>query len=284
MVVSPKVRVWLAVLACVGAVSVLLDSESERFETTDPATPAWAVPKPERVMRGGWGAWDDVVARNASRLRAAEAAGPVDFVLYGDSITAFLNGYTLKDDNPGSEKVWTAAFKGLNAVALGAAGDQIDTVLWRALNAERPARDPGVIGLHVGINDLIGWGRGGKAPEPSTLKRLEETVRLLVRSFPASYVLLIALTPINGAALRKKKAEFNAAAKALTARLQGAGLPVAMVDAASLAGLVDSRTGGPASAKAVGFKVLGDEVHLTGEAHAAHLRQVRLAVDALLAA
>ena len=273
---------WLVVLACVGAVSVLTQNDRERFETTDPATPAWAVPKPERVMRSGWGAWDDVVARNVSRLRAAEAAGPVDFVLYGDSITAFLNGYTMKENNPGSEKVWTDAFKGLNAVALAAAGDQIGTVLWRALNAERPARDPGVIGLHIGINDLIGWGTGGVPPEPSSIKRLEFTLKSLTASFPKSKVLVLALTPINGGALRKKKSAFNAAAKAVVAKLRAAKVPVSMVDAAKLAGLVDPKTAGPS--KTAGFKVLGDEVHLTGEAHAAHLRQVRLAVDALLKA
>lgn len=268
----------LAIIALI-TLFVFQERVIEPFETTV-SVPEWATTKPTRQMRQGWGTWTDVVNKNVQRLRAAEARGIVDFVLYGDSITAFLNGYTLRANNPGSEKVWTDAFRGLNAVALGVAGDQIGQVLWRIMNAERPTYDPKVIGLHIGINDLIGWGTTPGAPVvPSTLDRLAILIRTMAITFPTSHILVLALTPVNGAKLRTKKIEHNRnAAKLVTQLAQNESIKVSYLNAAQMANIEDPKTGGPRA----GSKALGDEVHMSAKGHIAHLAVVRQAVDSIL--
>lgn len=245
------------------------------------ALPAWAQPKPTRKMKGTWGAWPDVVAKNASRLRAAEKVPkPVDFVLYGDSITAFLNGYSVSPKVPGSEQPWKTHFGDLNAVALGVAGDQISTVLWRVTHTEKPAVAPKIIGLHIGINDLIGFGLPkGQLPVPPTITRLEILITTLATMFPTTTILVFALTPCQGVDLRAKKQAHNAAAQKLVVALSAANkAKVVYADCATAAGIVDPATGGPPPSSGV----LGDGVHMTLKGHDLHLAKMRAAVNTYL--
>ena len=239
--------------------------------------PSWAQSKPTRKMSDGWGAWPDVVARNATRLRDAEKAAkgaPLDFVLYGDSITAFLNGYSVSSKVPGSEQVWKKHFGKLRAVALGVAGDQVGNVLWRLVNAERPATSPKIIGLHIGVNDLIGWGTDGTPPTPSTIARLGILVRAIATLFPTSITVVFALTPVNGTALRQKRAVHNAAAKKLVDTLRTEGTRVVFADCTAA---ITAASGGPSKRG-----ILGDGVHLTAAGHDAHLKEMRGVVDTIL--
>jgi lysophospholipase L1-like esterase len=222
--------------------------------------------------------WPDVVARNVTRLRAAEKAAPLDFVLYGDSITAALWGYEVSSKAPGAQAVWEAHFGDKRAVALGIAGDQIGNVLWRVVQHERPATDPKVIGLHIGINDLIGWGSGGKDPVPPTLERLRVLIRTVAGMFPMSVVVVLALTPCNGLQLRRKRQAHNAAVQKMVESLAKTGVRTAYVDAAATAGIV-ADNGGPSASG-----ILADGVHLTPAGHDKHLRALRSILNAFFEA
>lgn len=233
--------------------------------------PEWVQNKPTRKMRG-LGTWNDAIAKNVDRLRAAEKKGQVDFVLYGDSITAFLHGYVVNDNVKGTSRPWKKHFGSLRAVPLGAAGDQIGNVYWRIVYREQPAKDPRLIGLHIGINDLIGWGSGGVPPTPPTAERLKQLVAFLVTTFPTSKVAVFALTPCNGTELRQKRAKFNADAKAVVAQF-----PAGRVYFEDCTKDIAASTGGPARSG-----ILADGVHLTELGHDLHLQAMRKAVDAIL--
>lgn len=232
--------------------------------------PGWVQNKPTRKMRG-LGNWNDAIAKNVASLGAAEASGPLDFVLYGDSITAFLHGYAVNDKVKGTSKPWKKHFGSMRAVALGAAGDQIGNLYWRIVYREQPAADPKVFGLHIGINDLIGWGSGGVPPTPSTIERLKQLVSLLVTTFPTSKVVVFALTPCNGTELRKKRAKFNKDAKDMVAAFPGRAF---FVDCAKS---IAAPNGGPSKSG-----ILADGVHLTEAGHDKHLLCMRKEVDKLL--
>jgi lysophospholipase L1-like esterase len=233
--------------------------------------PTWAQPKPTRRMTGTWGMWPDVVERNVTLLRNAEriaGANSLDFVLYGDSITAFLNGYVLAKAR-GTDRPWRTHFGDLRAVALGIAGDQIGTVVWRVVNREKPTIAPKVIGLLIGVNDLIGWGSDkGVAPQPSTLDRLKFLIETMSKMYPSTHIMVFALTPVNGTILRQKRNAHNAAAKKLVAMLATTRrIDVSFADAAAV---IAAPNGGPNASG-----IMADGVHLTEKGHDLHVRKMR---------
>lgn len=266
---------WLSIgILCILCVIIIRSMRTmEGYVSMDPVLPIWAQSKPTRRMTGSWGKWPDVVEKNVSRLRAAEASAgtaPLDFVLYGDSITAFLNGYSMAKVQ-GSEAVWKTYFGDLRAIAAGVAGDQVGNVLWRIVKKERPAMAPKVIGLHVGINDLIGWGTGGVPPVPPTLERLKILIRTILDMYPSTHVMVIALTPCNGTVLREKRNKHNAAVKKMVSKLSG------NVSFADCSASITAPNGGPSRSG-----ILADGVHLSAAGHEAHLSAMRKAVDAII--
>lgn len=79
-------------------------------------------------------------AGNVAAVAAADAAGRrLDFVLYGDSQTAFHR----RD----AQGVWGRLTRGLDALPLGMGGSRAADLAWRlALGGERPAVDPRAVG------------------------------------------------------------------------------------------------------------------------------------------
>ena len=228
--------------------------------------PSWAEPKPTRRMTGSWGLWPDVVAKNVQSILDLEKITkeyPMDFVLYGDSITAFHAGYVLSKVT-GNNRPWKKHFGDLRALALGVAGDQVANVLWRITNREKPKVAPKVIGLLVGVNDLIGWGQIG-AYVPSTVKRLKILITTISNMYPSTHIIVFALTPVNGTILRKKRQKHNNAVKKMIAKMTDVN-----VSFADTAAVITASNGGP-----IGSDILADGVHLTENGHEKHLREMR---------
>ena len=129
--------------------------------------PDWAVPR-----LGEYFARE--LARDVAAIAAADATGRrMDLVIYGDSITAWHKPVDLTKLK-GSREVWNRYFGDWLAEPLGVPGDRIAQVVWRlAEGGEKPALDPKVVVLFIGINDglkktvdaegqmeyLLGWVR-----------------------------------------------------------------------------------------------------------------------------
>lgn len=104
----------------------------------------------------------------------------LDFVMYGDSITAFH----IKDPS-----VWKKYFGGLDAAPLAMGGSTTDELAWRMMvGGEQPKRAPRVVAFLIGINDLK-WAR--KDPSPN----LEYIVRWTKAAWPTSQIYVLALLP-----------------------------------------------------------------------------------------
>lgn len=232
---------------------------------------SWIAPRWSRKMTDGWGTWKEIHENNLRRLRDAEVeanGAPLDLVMYGDSITACLFDYPLPKA-PGCAQVWKTIFGDIRAVPLAAAGDKIGNLLWRfAEGGEKPSKDPKVVAILVGVNDLIGWGEILNIPRiPSTKSRMERLLRTMCASMPTSKVKLLALTPVNGTILRLKRHSLNKTYKFLAEKLRKEGLSVEFMDcAASLA----AENGGP-----IKSGILADGVHLTASGHELHLSALR---------
>ena len=111
--------------------------------------------------------------------------------MYGDSITACLYGYPLAKA-PGCQHIWQKVFGDLKAVPLAAAGDQIGNVLWRFTEGgEQPAKDPKVVAILIGVNDLIGCEILG-IRKPSTKARMERLLRTMCAKMPTSKIKVLA--------------------------------------------------------------------------------------------
>ena len=104
----------------------------------------------------------------------------LDFVMYGDSITAFH----IRDPS-----VWKKYFGGLDAAPLAMGGSTTDELAWRMMvGGEKPKRAPRVITFLIGINDLK-WARKDPAPN------LEYIVRWAKAEWPTTQIYILALLP-----------------------------------------------------------------------------------------
>lgn len=229
-------------------------------------------------MSGSWGSWQDMNARNVSRLKAAEKKAPIDFALYGDSITSFHFGYTISSKHPGSDKVWKKHFGSLNAVPLAIPGDQIGQVAWRlSKGGEKPSRDPKVIGFLIGVNDCSRFGEDRTKPRsPPTEERMDYLLQLVKEMCPSSAVLLCALTPVMQPTILTARKELNASYKNLADKYGSLGMRIRYVDCSA------SITKSDGTPSADGY--LSDYVHLTENGHEVVLKNMRRAVDDLLKA
>lgn len=147
------------------------------------ATPCWAYDKPRRDH------WLD--SREIHMKAIQEATSPIDFILWGDSITAFHSGIVVSSKTGGTDKVWKDKYKGLNAIPAGIAGDAIGQVRWRIENGEMPPSNPRVIGFLIGVNN-INWGHD----DPDMIRvQYFELLKYAARSMPRSRILVIGLLP-----------------------------------------------------------------------------------------
>lgn len=233
---------------------------------------SWIASKTRR-MNGTWGRWPDMNKKNVERMRVSERNGRLDFVLYGDSIVSFHFGYTISKNNPATPSLWKKHFGSLNAVPMGIPGDQIGQVVWRLQRGgEKPAVDPKVIGLLIGVNDVIRFGEDKTKPRtPSTEARMETLLNYIRTSMPGTAVLLCGLTPMTNQTLLKDRHALNESYKSLAARFASQGMRIRFLDCSSS---FTSADGTPISA---GY--LSDTLHLTAKAHDIVLTAMRAAVD-----
>ena len=97
-----------------------------------------------------WTGWaDGVKTRNAE---AAKAAGSVQLVFDGDSITAWFAGYS----GPGNSgvEIWKERYEKLGAFDFGIPGDFTQHLLWRLANGQMDGLHPKLVLLMIGTNNL----------------------------------------------------------------------------------------------------------------------------------
>lgn len=119
---------------------------------------------------------------NKRLVAAANAANQqLDFVMYGDSITAF---------HKATPSVWNKYFGKLAALPLAMGGSTTAELAWRIMRGgEKLKRDPKAIAILVGINDLK-WSRE-KAPAPN----LDFIVQWMRQTWPSSQIFVMGLLP-----------------------------------------------------------------------------------------
>lgn len=157
-----------------------------------PDTPVKEVANPEVALQPvpvpGWAVMGKQVgsaARNHETNKAVvEKANrenrKLDFVMYGDSITAF---------HMDAKRVWTKYFGGLDATPLAMGGSTTDELAWRMMvGKEKLKVAPRVIAVMIGINDLKS---ARKDPAPN----LEYIVRWMKWTWPTTKIYVLALLP-----------------------------------------------------------------------------------------
>jgi len=238
--------------------------------------PAWAATKKVRTLNGKWASWANMNTLNGKRLRAAEAKGPVDFIMYGDSITSYHIGYSVTNRFPGSPTIWKKHLGHLNAVPLAIPGDQLGNLVWRLMKGgEKPATPPKVIGLFIGINDCFQFGDKDKLKPrvPSNKDRMDFILAWVQKNCPGSAVVLCALTPNATTSILSDRKMTNAAYKELVTKYKAAGMTIEFVDCM------------PGAAKADGTPVdasmFSDATHLTPKGHELFLSTLRPVIDRL---
>lgn len=233
--------------------------------------PEWATPKTRVKMASPWGVWHDVQTRNVSRLRQAEGNSRLDFVLFGDGLTAFSYGYSASRNAPGSSGPWQKHFSGLNAVPLGIDRDQIGQLVWRCMiGGEKPSQDPKVVAVLVGMHDLM----KKTEKDPPTEERMDFFLEWLHATMPTTKVILCGLQPCNGNDLRSKRAELNEAYKALARKHLLAGMNIYYYEPAER---LTASNGGPSIPG-----VLVDGLYLTMRGQDAMLASLRAMYEKVL--
>ena len=239
-------------------------------------TTPWITSK-TRKLNGIFKDWSTTQAKNVQRLSVAEAKGRLDYVLYGDSITSYHYGYTISRRNPGSNAVWNKYFSDMNAIPMAIPGDQIGQVLWRLQKGkEKPKEDPKVVGLLIGVNDLLRFGEDTSQPRvPSTQDRMKALLTWIKTNMPTSAVLLCGLTLTTNPKVLLERSTLNSAYKSLAQSFAQRGMRIKYVECTAS---VTNLDGTPK-----GTDYLSDPVHLTAKGHDVELKAMRAAVDSLLA-
>ena len=238
--------------------------------------PAWASSRVRR-MNGSWGGWADMNTRNVNRILAAEKKGRIDFVMYGDSITAYHFGYSYASYKPpASDAIWKKYFGDLNAVPVGIPGDQIGHLWYRmAKGGEMPSTPPKVIALLIGINDCARFGEDVSKPRvPANADRMDLLLKWIHDTMKDTEVVVCAVTPTAKTAIVKDRNALNAATKALVTKHKALGMRVVYADCSA------SFTAASGAPKTSGY--LADNVHLTAKGHDVFLKSLRVAVTAAL--
>ncbi|KAI3433894.1 hypothetical protein D9Q98_003696 [Chlorella vulgaris] len=215
---APRIGRYLALPAAVAALLLLMHTPATaRMEgraargvaaaavTGPPAgspyatVPAWV--RAARKTASSSSSWTSYTA-NVAAVKAANNAGRrLEYVQWGDSITARLNMF------PENKAVWNRVFASTNAVALGVGGDKVDGLAWRIVyGGERPAIAPIRIVLLIGVNDL----NNSLDPVP----RVDWLLGWLRATYPWTKMVLVGLMR-NNLACSSSVPGVNAAYKAI---------------------------------------------------------------------
>lgn len=141
--------------------------------TASDAYPLWATVS----MKHPW-----AIERNRKTMAAANAKGvPLDFVLYGDSIT----WYHVYQTNASFVK----HFGKYNALAMGIGGDNVENLVYRMAVTEKPALPPKHIVIMIGTNNR----------DLTLVNQLYDHLEYLLtwakQTFPTTQIILNAVTP-----------------------------------------------------------------------------------------
>jgi lysophospholipase L1-like esterase len=160
------------------AISAGLASISNADPAAD-ATPEQIATTPVPRDKETW--W---VQRHESRV-AATKRGRLEVAFLGDSITQGWEG--------AGKAAWDKHFAPLNAVNFGISGDRTEHVLWRLDNGELVGRNPKLVVMMIGTNNL-GHGAARQTPD-STATGVKAIVTKLRGKIPAAKILLLAIFP-----------------------------------------------------------------------------------------
>jgi lysophospholipase L1-like esterase len=241
-----------------------------------------------RKLNGMFKDWQTTQTMNVHRLTTAEAKGRLDYVLYGDSITSYHYGYNISRRQPGSIAVWNKYFSDLNAIPMAIPGDQIGQVLWRLQNGkEKPKEDPKVVGILIGLNDILRPGEDTTHPRvPSTQDRMDALLTWIKTNMPTSAVLLCGLTLIDmeskypwtphvmNQTILTERTTINTAYKSLANSFAQRGMRIKYVECTAS---ITNLDGTP-----LGTGYVADPVHLTFKGHDVELKTMKAAVDSLI--
>jgi hypothetical protein len=170
---APWTQDPIATPAVTSAASLMPSSPSPSTRRLLPV-PSWAEfgrQRPKRLAE-----WRS----NKRRMAAANRSNTrLDFVMYGDSITA----YHIHDPS-----VWNKHFpERAEPMAMG--GSTVSELMWRiAKGGELPARNPRNVAILIGINDL-------KNARTDPSDRMAFLVRWLRAALPSTTVYVVALLP-----------------------------------------------------------------------------------------
>jgi beta-glucosidase len=114
---------------------------------------------------------------------ARKAAGPIDLLFIGDSIT---QGWAAE-----GKEIWDLEYAPLHAANFGIGGDETQHVLWRILNGEIDNISPRVVILKIGTNNI---GNSGHTAE-QTIAGITKVVETLKAKLPNSRILLLGVFP-----------------------------------------------------------------------------------------
>ena len=136
----------------------------------------------------------------------ANTAGPLDCILYGDSITSFIH------EDPKKQAAFTKFFP-KKALALGVGGNHVEQLAWRlAKGGEVPKYQPRMVCLLIGVNNLNYVRNDPSVP-------LAWIISFLKTVMPSTKIVIMALLPTTEAPAAQLVKSTNAAYEALAARM-----------------------------------------------------------------
>ena len=144
-----------------------------------PNPPSWVKGDPQKNSNANSrasGKWNADIVRDANRSNKK-----FDFVLYGDSITAFIKS---KGHLPVFERYF-----GKSAVPLGVGGDTVQELSWRLVNTEKLKNPPKVVAVLIGVNNI-------KSGKENPVPYMDAFLLPYLKSiYPTSKIILIGLLP-----------------------------------------------------------------------------------------
>jgi platelet-activating factor acetylhydrolase IB subunit beta/gamma len=131
------------------------------------------------------------LAHHAKNIANVKAAGAIDVVLIGDSITQGWGGGF--DETP-FNAAWQKHFSGLKAVNLGIGGDRMEHILWRLDHGALDGASPKVIVLKIGVNNapLI---KANGVPVSAAAQGIKLCVENLRLRCPQSQIIVVKILP-----------------------------------------------------------------------------------------
>lgn len=203
--------------------------------------PSWAVVSTKHP-------W--AIEKNRKVMAEANAKGvPLDFVLYGDSITWYHSFQTPESFNK--------YFGGYNALPMGIGGDTVENLTYRMMTTEKPALPPKNIAIMIGTNNR------DLAKLSDLFAHLEFLLTWLKSTFPTTNIVLLAVTPEKyGWGWAQKNQEYAVIADRTGVTFAQCGLNIDPLNTALMPDGLHPNAAGydillPCIAKAVGIPVKG---------------------------